>query len=134
MSFVHMRIARPVTDLASASQSYCQGLGLHKIADFSDHAGFSGVMLGREDLPWHIELTTCHSHPVKPSQTPEDLLVLYYPDDAEWARVCARMVESGFRRVSAFNPYWDVCGRTFEDRDGYRVVMQNRRWPTTRSG
>ncbi|ECG3432622.1 VOC family protein, partial [Salmonella enterica subsp. enterica serovar Oranienburg] len=26
------------------------------------------------------------------------------------------------------NPYWDVNGKTFVDRDGYRVVMQNKAW------
>ena len=24
--------------------------------------------------------------------------------------------------------YWDRCGRTFEDLDGYRVVLQNAAW------
>ncbi len=26
------------------------------------------------------------------------------------------------------NPYWDKLGRTFEDPDGYRVVLQNADW------
>jgi len=25
-------------------------------------------------------------------------------------------------------PYWDAHGRTFEDLDGYRVVLQNAAW------
>jgi hypothetical protein len=29
----------------------------------------------------------------------------------------------------AFNPYWDRSGRTFEDPDGYRVVLQNAPYP-----
>src|SRR5262245_158380 len=32
------------------------------------------------------------------------------------------------RAVKAFNPYWDKQGKTFEDPDGYRVVLQNARW------
>ena len=28
----------------------------------------------------------------------------------------------------AFNPYWEVNGVTFVDRDGYRTVLQNRAW------
>ncbi|WP_415750386.1 hypothetical protein [Burkholderia sp. BCC1988] len=24
--------------------------------------------------------------------------------------------------------YWDACGQTFEDADGYRIVLQNARW------
>ncbi|WP_375708087.1 VOC family protein [Raoultella terrigena] len=128
VSFTHLRIARPVTRLAHAFRMYAEGLGLQKIADFSDHDGFSGVVLGRKDLPWHIELTLCHHHPVRPAQTAEDLLVLYYPERDEWQRACAKMELAGFTPVSSFNPYWDVSGRTFADDDGYRVVLQNRTW------
>jgi len=130
MSFVHMRIARPVTRLEAALRMYTRGLGLKKIADFTDHDGFSGVMLGRADLQWHMEFTTCHHHPVKPTQTEEDLLVLYYPEKEEWEQVCASMLSAGFVTVRSFNPYWDVNGRTFVDTDGYRVVIQNRGWLT----
>lgn len=126
--FSHMRIARPVSNLDRSFKMYEQGLDLHRIAEFSEHDGFSGIMLGRENLHWHIELTTCHHHPVQPSQTEEDLLVFYYPDKVEWAQACARMVEAGFTAVHSFNPYWDVNGRTFVDHDGYRVVLQNRDW------
>ncbi len=31
-------------------------------------------------------------------------------------------------RVASFNPYWDACGQTFEDPDGYRIVLQNAEW------
>ena len=42
----HLRIARPVSDLASSTHMYCRGLGLRVIASFQGHAGFDGVMLG----------------------------------------------------------------------------------------
>jgi NAD(P)-dependent dehydrogenase (short-subunit alcohol dehydrogenase family) len=32
------------------------------------------------------------------------------------------------RRVSSYNACWDVHGWTFEDVDGYRVVLQNSAW------
>lgn len=127
--FSHMRIARPVTDLARACAMYSQGLELQRIADFTDHAGFSGIIVGRPELAWHIEFTHCHDHPRQPAPTDEDLLVLYYPDKADWQRACARMTEAGFRAMSSFNPYWDTNGKTFVDNDGYRVVLQNRDWP-----
>ena len=38
------------------------------------------------------------------------------------------MAEAGFKVVRSFNPYWDIRGRTFEDFDGYRIVMQNAGW------
>ena len=129
MLFSHMRIARPVTDLVRACTMYSQGLELQRIADFTDHAGFSGIMVGRPELAWHIEFTHCHDHPRQPAPTDEDLLVLYYPDKAAWQQACARMTAAGFRTMRSFNPYWDTNGKTFVDDDGYRVVLQNRDWP-----
>ncbi|PJZ07540.1 prolyl endopeptidase [Pantoea rodasii] len=126
--FTHMRIAKPVTDLERSFQMYSQGLSLQKIAEFNNHDGFNGMMLGREGLDWHIEFTFCLNHPVHPLQTEEDLLVLYYPDEKEWMQACTRMVDAGFSVVRPFNPYWGVKGRTFVDPDGYRVVIQNMAW------
>ena len=39
------------------------------------------------------------------------------------------MTKSGFKNVQSYNPYWEDNGRTFEDVDGYRVVLQNKEWP-----
>ena len=55
--FTHMRIAKPVANLERSFLMYSNGLGLHKIAEFNDHDGFNGIMLGRGDLDWHIEFT-----------------------------------------------------------------------------
>ncbi|WP_434638900.1 VOC family protein [Klebsiella sp. I138] len=129
MMFSHMRIARPVTHLGRTCTMYTQGLGLQQIADFTDHDGFSGIMVGHPELSWHIEFTHCPDHPRQPAPTDEDLLVLYYPDKTDWLQACGRMEDAGFRAVSAFNPYWDTNGKTFVDDDGYRVVLQNRNWP-----
>jgi hypothetical protein len=126
--FTHMRIARPVTNLERSFLMYSQGLGLRKIAEFNDLDGFNGIMLGREGESWHIEFTFCLNHPVQPVQTEDDLLVLYYSDENEWAQACKRMTEAGFKTVKSFNPYWDVNGKTFVDSDGYRVVLQNKAW------
>jgi YycE-like C-terminal domain len=30
--------------------------------------------------------------------------------------------------VKVFNPYWDRKGKTFEEPDGYRGVLQNAGW------
>lgn len=61
---------------------------------------------------------------VAPSPTDEDLVVLYFPEAAGWQAACDRMQNAGFRPVKSFNPYRDVRGRTFQDPDGYRVVIQ----------
>ncbi|HFT3433257.1 TPA: VOC family protein [Klebsiella variicola] len=133
MLFSHMRIARPVSELDATASMYCAGLGLQQLGSFTDHEGFSGIMLGAPDAGWHLEFTHCRHHPVTPSPGDEDLLVLYYPQQAEWQAQCAAMDAAGFLRVTAFNPYWEANGVTFVDRDGYRTVLQNRAWGEVRS-
>ena len=122
--FSHLRIARPVTHLERSVGMYVHGLGLQVLDRFENHAGFDGVMLGGPDLAFHFEFTYCHHHQVTPSPTPEDLIVIYLPEPGEWDDTCARMLDAGFERVRAFNPYWETHGRTFVDPDGYRVVVQ----------
>ena len=123
-----LRIARPVTDLVETIAMYKNGLGLDEIGGFSDHNGFDGVMLGSRAENYHFEFTFCRRHPLKPTSTPEDLLVFYIPDLQAWAQRCVSMLAAGFTEVQSFNPYWTPNGRTFEDRDGYRVVIQRAAW------
>jgi hypothetical protein len=107
---------------------YTKGLGLSIIGRFEAHQGFDGVMLGHPGGPYHLEFTVCHSHPIVPAPTPEDLLVLYIPDKPQWEDTCKSMEEAGFNSCTSFNPWWDQQGRTFEDADGYRVVLQQGLW------
>jgi hypothetical protein len=52
----------------------------------------------------------------------------YLADEVEWQQAVQRLESRGYKAVKAFNPYWDKQGKTFEDPDGYRVVLQNARW------
>ena len=124
----HLRIARPVTDLARSVEMYRRGLGLTILDSFKDHDGFDGAMLGDPRSRYHLEFTRCHAHGVTPTPTAEDLLVLYIPDATEWQASCNNMRAAGFRQVASFNPYWDARGRTYEDPDGYRTVLQRAEW------
>lgn len=126
-----LRIARPVSDLEKSVALYREGLGLEELGRFENHEGFDGVMLGHPDRSVHFEFTHCHDRPVIPSPTPEDLLVIYLPDRDDWLETCRRMLAAGFREAVAFNPYWSRRGRTFEDHDGYRVVIEQDSWPRT---
>jgi hypothetical protein len=107
---------------------YSRGLGLSVVGSFEDHEGFDGVMLGDAGADYHFEFTRCRTHPVTPAPTAEDLAVFYLAVRSEWRRACANMLAAGFRQVTSFNPYWDVRGRTYEDEDGYRIVLQNAEW------
>jgi len=124
----HLRIARPVSDLERTRDMYCQGLGLCVVGRFEDHDGFDGVMLGVPGAGYHFEFTRSRTHPVKPAPTVEDLAVFYIPEEAEWEAACASMLAAGFERVTALNPYWEAAGRTYEDPDGYRIVLQRAAW------
>jgi hypothetical protein len=110
---------------------YCRGVGLDVLGRFENHDGFDGVILGVDGCSYHFEFTHCRTHPVTPRPTPEDLIVLYMPAALEWQAACGRMLVAGFRQVASFNPYWETRGRTFEDRDGYRVVLQQAEWSET---
>ena len=112
---------------------YCSGLGLSVLARFQEHRGFSGAMLGEPGAQVHFEFVVCRDHPLKPSPTPEDLVVLYVPEQSEWQSRCAAVAAAGFKEVAPFNPYWGERGRTFEDPDGYRVVIHNAEWSESRA-
>ena len=60
----------------------------------------------------------------------DNLLVFYLPDVNEWRAAIDRMAARGHQSVPSFNPYWERQGRTFEDPDGYRVVLHNAAWGT----
>ncbi len=85
-------------------------------------------MLGFEGSSYHFEFTRCSTHPVEPRPTPEDLLVFYAPAPAAWNESHRRMLGAGFKQVASFNPYWEAGGRTYEDPDGYRIVLQQAQW------
>ena len=125
---LQVRIARPVGDLTVSVAMYKRGLGLHELDGFRDHEGFDGAMLGVPGHSFHFEFTYCRTHPVRPAPTPEDLMVFYVPDPAAWRSRCDAMREAGFEEVGSFNPYWSRHGRTFQDPDGYRIVIQHASW------
>ena len=124
----HLRVARPSDDLAAVVAFYRDGLGFEVLSEFQDHGGFDGVMLGRAGAAYHLEFTRKAGHTVGRAPTADNLLVFYLPDEAEWHAAVARLEKAGYGSVPAFNPYWDRHGKTFEDPDGYRVVLQQASW------
>lgn len=120
-----VRAARPTSRLREVVQFYHDGLGLPIIDSFEDHEGFSGVMLGLPGYDYHLEFTQ-HSAQI-PCTTPskENLLVLYIPDREAIDGLVSRLASLGCTAVSSENPYWETRGVTFEDPDGWRVVLMN---------
>ncbi len=125
----HLRIARPTDRMPEIIRFYRDGLGFELLGSFTDHDGFDGVMLGRHGAAYHLEFTHHLSHPAGQAPTEENLLVFYLPDAVEWQKAVDRMRAHGFEPVKSGNAYWDQRGKTFEDADGYRIVLQGATWP-----
>ena len=123
-----LRVARPTNNLDAVVRFYREGLGLQELYRFENQAGFDGVMLGRPGDAYHFEFTCAHGHDAGRAPTEDNLVVFYFPDRAERDAAVARMKQHGYSSVRAFNPYWEGKGVTFEDCDGYRVVLQNDAW------
>ena len=123
-----LRIARPTDNLKALAAMYVEGLEMQIIGYFEDHDGFDGIMLGQPQAPYHLEFTAKAGHQAGVAPTQDNLLIFYVPDPTQWQQACLRMEAAGFMPVTSFNPYWDRSGRTFEDLDGYRVVLQNTPW------
>ncbi|WGS53155.1 VOC family protein [Paraburkholderia sp. D15] len=123
-----LRVARPTNDLQRLADFYTRGLGFDVLAHFEDHAGFDGVIVGRRGFPWHLEFTHQHGVTVDRAPTTEHLLVLYLPEPDEWRAALDRLAAFGVTPCESENPYWDRQGETFEDPDGYRIVLQNTAW------
>jgi catechol 2,3-dioxygenase-like lactoylglutathione lyase family enzyme len=124
-----LRVARSTARLDEIRTFYVDGLGLQPLASFEDHAGFDGLILGAPKAPYHLEFTRERAAPSAAEPHPESLLVFYLPDEAEWRSAVDRLEALGARPVASHNPYWDRTGLTFEDPDGFRVVLQNAAWP-----
>ena len=123
-----LRVARPTDRLDEVVRFYVEGLGLQKLGAFEDHCGFDGVILGEPGAAYHLEFTRLRGHVAGRAPSADNLLVFYLPDERQWREAIDRMVATGYEPVPSFNPYWDRVGRTFEDPDGYRVVLQHATW------
>jgi len=124
----HLRVARPTDQLAAVVKFYREGLGFEVLYEFQDHDGFDGVMLGHKGAGYHLEFTRKRGHDAGKVPSQDNLLVFYIPDRTEWEKAAQRLEQVGYPPVPSFNPYWDIQGKTFEDPDGYRIVLQNATW------
>ena len=124
---MQLRIARHTERLEELVRFYRDGLGLVEVGGFHDHDGYDGVFLEVPGTEAHLELTAGGEHGA-PTPHPESLLVLYLGDEEAVRGVVDRL---GIQPVAPANPYWGEHGATFEDPDGFRVVLVPERWAPT---
>jgi catechol 2,3-dioxygenase-like lactoylglutathione lyase family enzyme len=116
---MQLRVARHTDRLEAAVEFYRDGLGLREIGRFHDHDGYDGVFVEIPGTGAHLELTAGGVHGA-PEPHPESLLVLYVGDEGALQAIAARL---GRDPVAPANPYWAEHGMTFEDPDGFLVVL-----------
>lgn len=116
------RVARPTDNMKEVLKFYRDGLGLEVLLS-GKHKDYEGKILGRRDGSYHLEFLHQRGRKFGKAPTEGNLLVFYMPE-AEWKAAVDRMQKHGYKPVKSHNPYWDEKGKTFEDADGYRVVLQ----------
>jgi catechol 2,3-dioxygenase-like lactoylglutathione lyase family enzyme len=123
-----LRIARPTDSIEALLPFYVDGLGFQVLTRFNDHEGFSGVVLGHPGQAYHLEFTHQYGQKVGRAPSRDNLLVFYLPQRLAYQAAIGAMVDAGFKPVGSPNPFWEQHGKTFEDPDGYRVVLANKSW------
>jgi catechol 2,3-dioxygenase-like lactoylglutathione lyase family enzyme len=119
-----IRVARPTDRLAEVVRFYTEGLGLEEIGRFEGHAGYDGVLVGLPGSEHHLEFTTHAEGSPGAAPSRDHLLVFYLGDGPGGDEIAARLRAIGSEPVGSENPYWEDAGAlTFEDPDGWRVVL-----------
>ena len=125
--FTRFRSARPSNDLGALRSFYGDGLGLSVQAEWVDHDGFDGLVLGppagAAQGHWQIEFVAERDLHAPRAPTDEHLLVLFVADAGAVREAIARMAAVGVAPTPPNNPYWARRGAHFADPDGYGVVV-----------
>lgn len=125
MKATQVRIARPTDKMEALVHFYSEGLGLQVIGSFKDHAGYDGVMLGHPALSWHLEFTHHKNGSPCPAPSGDNLLVLYFETTAGYQEAVLKMKQAGAKETDPENPYWVGKSTSFEDPDGWGVILFN---------
>jgi|JI9StandDraft_1071089.scaffolds.fasta_scaffold05409_8 catechol 2,3-dioxygenase-like lactoylglutathione lyase family enzyme len=120
---VQFRIARPTSQLHKIKTFYCEVLGFPLIGHFEGHDGYDGLMVGIPNEKYHLEFTQHAKQSDLPKPTRENLLVFYFEDDTSYLAANQRLQVSGYQPVAPENPYWADKSFTYEDQDGWRIVL-----------
>ena len=116
------RTARHTRELNRMIDFYGRVLGLQVLGEFKDHQNYDGVFLGIPGESWHLEFTVSADTPAH-SPDDDDLLVFYAESPDEFNKIKERFIANKVKHLKPKNPYWENNGITFEDPDGFRIVI-----------
>jgi catechol 2,3-dioxygenase-like lactoylglutathione lyase family enzyme len=122
---VQVRIARPTDQLEAVVRFYTEGLGLPVVGSFNGHDGYDGVMIGLPGRDYHLEFTQHVEGSPCPAPSADNLLVFYLTDKSAIDLMAQHLRALGNEPIPPENPYWAERGLTFEDPDGWRIVLMN---------
>ncbi len=122
-AFTRFRAARPSDRLATLKPFYVDALGCTLVAEFNDHDGFDGLIVGDPNGHWQVEFLHQHGRAAAPVPSLEHLLVFYVDSREQLQARAAAMDAAGHARAAPNNPYWAQHGATFVDPDGYHVII-----------
>jgi hypothetical protein len=104
-------------------------LGVTRLAEFVDHDGFSGVVLGLRDCAWQLEIVSVNSPTTKRECNEGRRGIVLYVDAADFRCVSGQIELSGARVVVNDNPYWIRRGAiTLTGHDGESIIVVQEPW------
>jgi catechol 2,3-dioxygenase-like lactoylglutathione lyase family enzyme len=118
-----IRIARPTDQIDLVTKFYSDGLGLNILEEFGYDKGFRGVKLGLPGDQYHLVFFSPVPPLSCPAPTLDNLVVFYFSSKEVIDKKEVHMKAKGYLPVEPMNPYWKEDGITFEDPDGWRVVL-----------
>jgi len=117
-----LRIARHTSNLNRMIDFYGRIMGLKILGEFKNHQNYNGVFLGIPGADWHLEFTISDNPPVHQPDA-DDLLVFYTATIDEFTTLKKKLIANHVKNVAPVNSYWAKSGITFEDPDGFRIVI-----------
>ncbi len=124
-----LRLSRPTNNLENVLRFYCDGLGFEVLDRYEAQQGWDGLIIGHRDWPYQLEFSRRRDGSVVPlAPTPEHSVVFCIEDHDFWEKTLQSLFEAGFTQVTPPQLYADSGVASYEDPDGYRLILVQGRW------
>ena len=117
-----LRVARHTVNIEKIKSFYVEFLGMEVLGEFQGHDGYDGIFIGLPEKDWHLEFTISE-HPPELKSDEDDLLVFYTKNPDQFKSILERAHNLGIDELKSRNPYWNLKGKTYQDPDGFKIVV-----------